>query len=243
MADSSTATGATPGPAGFFSRFIGVITAPREMFQRIVAHPSWAGMLMLTTVIVAGSAALPLTTDAGKQAALEQQIEWVEYFGEVSPQMEAEMQRSMGMAPLTTAATMLVSIPVFTVIIAGILFVVFNAALGGDASFRHLFAVLVHASVVSALGHLFTGLLNYFRGSVASATNVSVLLPMIDRSTFLGKLLATIDVFLIWWIIVLSIGLAVLYRRRTQPIAITLFAIYGVIGVLIAVIMTRLGGA
>ena len=28
-----------------------------------------------------------------------------------------------------------------------------------------------------------------------------------------------IDMFLIWYVLVLAIGLAVLYRRRTQPIA------------------------
>ena len=38
-----------------------------------------------------------------------------------------------------------------------------------------------------------------------------------------------IDIFLVWWLVVLAIGLGVLYRRRTQPIAIGLFAVYAVI--------------
>ena len=38
-----------------------------------------------------------------------------------------------------------------------------------------------------------------------------------------------IDLFIVWWVIVLAIGLGVLYRRRTQPIAITLFGVYTVI--------------
>ena len=42
--------------------------------------------------------------------------------------------------------------------------------------------------------------------------------------------------------IVLAIGLGVLYRRRTQPIAITLFVIYGIIGLIIAAVMTQFGG-
>jgi uncharacterized membrane-anchored protein len=52
-----------------------------------------------------------------------------------------------------------------------------------------------------------------------------------------------IDIFYVWYVIVLAIGLAVLYRRRTQPIAITLFAIYGVIAIVVALIKTKLGGA
>jgi len=42
--------------------------------------------------------------------------------------------------------------------------------------------------------------------------------------------------FLIWWMVSLAIGLGVLYRRRTGPIATTLLGIYAAIGVLIAVI-------
>jgi hypothetical protein len=38
---------------------------------------------------------------------------------------------------------------------------------------------------------------------------------------------------------VLAIGLAVLYKRRTQPIAITLFSIYGVIALGIALLRSR----
>jgi hypothetical protein len=38
-------------------------------------------------------------------------------------------------------------------------------------------------------------------------------------------------------------GLGVLYRRRTQPIAIALFVVYAVIAVGFAAIMSRLGGS
>jgi uncharacterized membrane protein len=43
-----------------------------------------------------------------------------------------------------------------------------------------------------------------------------------------------IDIFVVWQLIVLSIGLAVLYRRRTQPIATTLLVLYFVIAVIVA---------
>ena len=45
---------------------------------------------------------------------------------------------------------------------------------------------------------------------------------MLPEQSFIGNLLGAIDIFLIWYVVVLAIGLAVLYRRRTQPIAISL---------------------
>ena len=53
---------------GLLARFIGVITSPRDTFAAVVAHPKWFGMMALTTLIVALFTALPMTTEAGKQA-------------------------------------------------------------------------------------------------------------------------------------------------------------------------------
>ena len=44
--------------------------------------------------------------------------------------------------------------------------------------------------------------------------------------------------FLIWWILSLAIGLGVLYRKRTAPIAVTLFVVYAAIALIIAAIKT-----
>jgi hypothetical protein len=132
--------------------------------------------------------------------------------------------------------------PVMALIISGILFAVFNAAMGGEASFKQVFSIVVHAGAVSALGTVFTGPLNYFRGAVGSATNLRVLLPMVDENSFVGRLLGLADLFIIWWLIVLAIGFAVLYRRRTQPIAITLLGVYAVIALAIAAFMSGVGG-
>jgi hypothetical protein len=70
-----------------------------------------------------------------------------------------------------------------------------------------------------------------------------VLLPMVDDTSFIGRILSMIDLFIVWGVMVGAIGLAVLYKRRTQPIAITFFAIYAVIVLCVAAIMRSLGGA
>ena len=240
MANSTIAAGSTPAPMNVFARFIGVITAPKATFESVVAHPKILGMLVLTTAIVAFGAALPMMTDAGKQAALDQQVSQLESFGmQVSDEQYEGMRKGIAIAPYTTAISVAVATPIILAILAGILFAVFNAAMGGEATYKQVYAVLVHAGVISALGQLFTGPVNYFRGSTSSPTTLSALLPMLDDTSFIGKLAGMIDLFVIWWVIVLAIGLAVLYRRRTQPIAMTLFGIYALIAVSIAAFMSR----
>jgi hypothetical protein len=66
--------------------------------------------------------------------------------------------------------------------------------------------------------------------------------PFLDENSFAERMLGSIDLFLIWWIVSLAIGLGVLYRRRTAPIATTLVVIYVTIGLVIAAIKTASSG-
>jgi hypothetical protein len=243
MPTTSSGVPAEAAPTNIVSRFTGIITSPKETFRSVVAHPHWFGMLALTTVIIAICSAGPMFTEAGREAALENQVNQMKAFGmQVDEQMYDRMREGTKMAPYTTAGFILVVGPIFAVILTGILFAIFNAALGGEASFKQLFSVWSHAAVISALGQLFTAPLNLLRGAVGSATSLAVLLPMLEEGSFLARLFGMIDLFVVWWVFVLAIGLGVLYRRRTQPIAIGLFSVYAVIAVVAAAIMSRMGG-
>jgi Yip1 domain len=244
MTSTATAAGPAPAPKGFLARFIGVITAPRDTFASVVAQPKWFGMLALTTVIIAIFTALPMTTAAGRQAALDQQVTQMQSFGvTVNDQMYEQLEKGTGRMPYVTGISVLVMSPIIALVIAGILFAIFNAAMGGEASFKQVFTVLAHAGAISALSTVFSGAINYFRGSMGSVANLGALLPMLAENSFAGRLLGMVDVFLIWYIVVLAIGLAVLYRRRTQPIAISLLTVYAVIAVAVALIKNRMGSA
>jgi Yip1-like protein len=243
MANTTVQTGATPAPKSLAARFFGMITSPRATFESVVAHPRWLGMLALTTVIIIVGTTLPMTTEAGREALLDTQVRQMESFGmTVNDQMYEGMRSGIGRAPYTNAGFILVFGPIIAAMFAGILFLVFNAIMGGSATFKQVYTVVVHAGAVSALGTLFTGPLNYLRGTMTSATNLSVLLPMLTEGSFAARLAGMIDIFVIWWLIVLAMGIAVLYRRRTQPVAMSLLGVYAVLAVVVAAIMSRLGG-
>jgi len=136
-----------------------------------------------------------------------------------------------------------VTLPLVSAILSGIFLGVFNAVMGGNAKFKQVFAVVVHSGVVIAVQQFFVLPLDYFRESLSSPTNLAVFVPMLDENTFVVRALGAIDLFLIWWMVNLSIGLAVLYSRRTGPIATTMIAIYLALALVIAGVKTALAGA
>ncbi len=240
----TTDTAQAPAPANLFSRFVGVLFSPRQTFQGIVAAPRWLGMLLLIAVFMGLATFLFLSTEVGRDAVLEQQVSAMESFGmTVSDEMYAQLEGRLAFARYTGAAAQLVTLPIIYVIMAGILFAIFNAAMGGDATFKQIYTVVVHSGAISIVQQLFSLPINYVRGSMSSPTNVAAMLPMLPEKGFVTYLLGTIDIFLIWWVFVLAIGLAVLYRRRTQPVAVTLFVIYAVIGLAIAGVRSMIGGS
>ena len=80
------------------------------------------------------------------------------------------------------------------------------------------------------------------RNSLSSATNLSVFLPNLADGSFLASFLGVIDLFWIWYLVVVAIGLGAVYRRKWTGVAGGLFAVYVLIGLVIATVKVALGG-
>jgi hypothetical protein len=231
-------------PKGLLARAIGVFFSPRETYADIVARPRVFGALVVVVGIIAATQFAFLSTDIGQQAQLDQQIERMESFGfTVTDQMIEGMERQAPLTRYFAVGGITVFTPLMMAVMAGIGIVVFNALLGGEATFRQVYSIVIHSGFIGALQQLFVMPLNYARESMSSATSLAVFLPMLDDASFLGRLAGSIDFFQIWSLISLAIGLAVLYRKRTAPIAWSLLAVYAIIVLGIASVQVIRSGA
>jgi hypothetical protein len=121
-------------------------------------------------------------------------------------------------------------------IMAGLLLAVFTAVLGGGATFRQVYAVVAHSMIIGAIQQAFSFPIMYAREELTSPTKLSVFFPMLGETSFFTYFLGAIDLFYIWSMINVSIGIAVLYKRRTGPVAAVLLGIYALIAVIIAAV-------
>ena len=244
MTDTATATSQAASPMPLPARMMGVLFSPRETFANVAAYPRWFGVMAVSLGLFALATGVFLSTPVGQQASLDQQVSQMEGFGmTVSDQQYEQMKGQARYAPYIQGVAILLFAPVFTAVFAGVLFGVFSGMLGGQASFRQVFAVLAHTSVLNLVQALFVTPLNYFRGSLSSATSLGVFLPMLPEGSFLSNFLGVIDLFILWSVALTSIGLAVLYRRRTGPVFVSLVAVYAVIALAIAAVKASLGGS
>jgi hypothetical protein len=233
--------GAAP-PLSLVQRLIGVVVSPGETMARIAAAPRWIDVLVLTTVLVAAGFAVFFATDVGKAAYVDQAVSTLESFGQtVNNDLFAMLQRRANSAYLVQGLTVLFFSPLFTAAIAGIFYGVFTV-LGGEAQYRQVLAVVSHAGVISLLQQAFSLPVNYMRETMSSATNIAVFFPNLAEGSFLASMLGFVDLFWIWYLVVLAMGLAAVYRRKWTSVAGGLFVVYVLIGLAIAAVKAVLGG-
>jgi Yip1-like protein len=244
VTDTTVAAASNPGAKSLPARLAGVLFAPRATYAAVAAQPRWFGAFLAVYLVTTAAATGFMSTEVGRNAVIDQQITQSEAYGRHLNQQQLDtIERISHYYAYFTPVLQLVSLGFGSLLIAGIAFAIFNALLGGDATFKQAYAVVVHSGVVLAALSLFSTPLAYARQTLSSATNLGVFVPFLDDASFAARLLGSIDLIYVWWMVSVAIGLGVLYRRRTGPIATTLLAIYVVIGLVIAAIKTAASGA
>ena len=224
---------AGPHP-GLLSRVVGVLFSPRETFAAVAARPKWLGALGVAILIMGVAQYALLSSDVGQQLALDQQVATIETFGgTVGDEQYAQMERSMENARYISPVATIFFTPVMMLLTSGILHVMFGLVGGGNGTFKQVYAISAHAAIISSLQVVFTTIVTLAAGRPAGA-NLSVFMPTLEETSFANRFLSTIDLFYVWSTFITAVGLGVLYKRRTGPIAMVLFGIYLVIALIIA---------
>jgi hypothetical protein len=245
---TATVESTTPAPdadKGLAARAIGVILAPLPTYAAIAARPRVLGALLLILLISCGGTIALLSTEVGQQAALDQQIQQRRAFGAppLTTEQQARMERMLPYFGYIGAAYVAVSLVLISLLLSGVFFAIFNALLGGDATFKQVLATVVHSGFIFSLSSFVTLPLSYVRESLSSATNLGIFVPFLDEGSFPARFLGAVDLVVIWWMVNLAIGLGVLYKRRSGPIVAGLLITYIGIALVIAVIRTTLSGS
>lgn len=222
---------------------IGVIRRPPVTFRAVVSEPRWAGLLLLLFAVNFGVNAAFLVTPVGRQALVDQWERTALAFGEVvDDERYAEFQDLSRHGIAYAAVVQLIRGPLAALALAAILYGALGAITGEKRTFGQVMAVVVHSTVILTLRAIMAVPIQYAQESIASPTTLAQLFPVTNASSPAARLLAMIDLFVLWWLVVLGIGLAVLYERRAWPIAVSLAGVYAAVALALVAMMAILGG-
>ena len=220
-APSDTATG------GVGSWIGGVFVDPKGAFTSIAAmtampHPKdpsktkdrtrwWIPLIILAVVgvlmvvfVVLPFVSGPMQEDAIRAAVLER--------GGTEVQVQQALQQSQAfMGPFAIVGGVLQAV-VMVFLVAGIIHLLMKL-LRGKGTFRHARAVTAYSMLITALGTAIKLPLMRARETMYIETGAALFFPNLEPSDKLYRVLFSgFDIFTLWWIVVLGLGLATAYR-------------------------------
>jgi Yip1 domain len=224
-------------------RVAGVVLRPRSTLAELVHRSVWVDTWLFILIVVGVCAGVFLRTDIGRQAVIDERVRVIETFGgAVTDADYATLQARPPWWVYFISGGRLLLTPAVTLLVATACWAVARAE-GIEARFTQALAVVVHASVVLVIGQLIATPLHYVRESLTSPLNFATVLPGMDEGTLPARFFGSMDLFAVWWLALIVIGLAVLTRRGTRRYAVSAAAVYLVFAAVMAGVSAALGGS
>jgi hypothetical protein len=202
---------------------------------------TWVAVL----VIAFGPGAWFLTTPVGRQALVDERVRVIEVLGAtVDDDAYAALQAAPPISAYFTSGGRLLLAPVVPPLVAGGLWL--WARLRRDGRTVTLLAALsvaVHASVPLALQQLLALPFHVVRESLSSPFNMAALVPLFDEGSPAARFLGTVELFGLWWVILMAVGASTLSGRPARRVLGPFVAAYVGAAAVVAVAVVLLGGS
>ena len=224
---------ASTGPGSLGRRIIDTLVSPGELFSRFGPTPPWVDVLLISAVI--GTLAMLLVpTEVLMNMARET-------ISQMTPQQRAAMKPETiaNVGRITGPIAAFIGTFLTAIVIAGVLKLVFGVMMKGEATFAQYRGVAAHSALISALSALVTLPVWIMTGDMTTQLSAGLLFPELPKG-LLSTLLASLNVFYIWWLSVIAVGVSVVNRRISVVTAgAVIFGLYFAITLVVGLFAGR----
>ena len=226
MSDSVAANREQQPPSkSFLGRLIGVYLSPGETFDDIVRKPDF---LIPLIVLMAGSVAVTETLLAkiGMVRIIQRELER----RGSAPLTPEQMAGAVQIQSIIAHVAGVIALPIVLLIVAGIGLLIVNALFGAKVNFKTALAVTCYSnligilSVLMGLAVILFGDPEHFNVNAFVPSNPGFFLNPLETSKPLMALATSVDIFAIWWMVLLGIGFSAATFGKVK--ARTVFLIY-----------------
>lgn len=244
-----------------------IIFSPTRRFQSLSEKPDWVLPLILTLLLplLIGTIAVVLLPRSVLITSAEERITRTKEF--IDQQLEKGRmtadQRDAAMERIESASRselefyqnasnpslflrfLLRSIPALLwsalqIFLWTIILNLLLPLMGGVSSFARTFAVTTNSALVRIPAALFHTLLMILTGKLTATTNLALVAPNVPL--YLKGILSCIDIFTIWELILVSLGLKTLFNLQMKRTTVVVFILWLVYIILLAGLLTLSGG-
>ncbi len=209
-------------------RIIGIFFKPKKVFEYLRQKPKWILPFIIMCCVAVLSNVLV------KNFAIQEQIERVQMSDRLSDEQKDQVVKNLQESNTGAKAFIgIIMTPVFLllvlIIVSAVLLFCGNTIMGGQATFRQMLGMYAHVGLIGLPAAIVKIPIMLAQQSTHVQTSLAAVMPSEADKTLLYKLLAKLDVFTIWEVILLVIGIAVVYRftnRKAATLVLVLWAVW-----------------
>jgi len=231
-----------PEPLSKSDAIIGVISGPGDAFETISVTPKknyWVIPVIITVLIsiittffIFRDEQIMSNTMDKEKVKLEKKMEEKVKSGKMtqeqarqSLEMAGKFMDSKSYITQGIGYASAILIPFLTLFILAVVYLLALKILKAEADFTQLLNIIGLATIVSALGAVVTLILSIFTGEISTLSPALLLKSEMVGDTING-LLIKIDVFSIWFYVIIAIGFNKVFRVKPSASYITVFGIW-----------------
>ncbi len=227
-------------PMGGASKVINIFFEPRKVFESLKIKPTWLIPFLIVALLGIGFFYYTYPFIMHQQV---EKIQENEKFSEEQKEKIIEKMTEKDHPPLWQLSFAPVGGLVVLVVVAAILFFVFNVLLGGDSTYREVFSVYTYSSLIAIPAMIVQFPLIMIKEDINVQTSLALLLSANAKDTFLYSVLSGFDIFSFWQVILVSMGMGVMYKYTTKKAFTTVFVLWIIYILVKSVFSTVFGGA
>ena len=227
------------------SNVINVYIAPDKVFKAVKDFNFKKALIPLLILAVVGVisfwAIQDLATEVGYDAAVERIESSSRIADDQKEEIIAKMDEKMAGPQITGWIFSFLGNPIAVFFMALVALIVGNTFMGGSAKYGQLVNITAWAYMVAILEAIVKIPLMLSKWSLEVYTGLGVL-GIGEKGSFINSLFAGIDIFAIWRIVLIAIGMGIIYNKKTKPYIVAMLGAWFVLRLIGAGFSSFFGG-
>lgn len=208
---------------GGASKVINIFFEPKKVFESLKIKPTWLVPFIIVALLGIGFYYFAYPMIMSEQIA---KIEANERIPAEQKEVIIERMQESDHPPVWQLGISVIGVLIYFTIASAILFFAFNVLLGGDSTFRKVFSVYFYSALVGIPATIVKLPLTLVKKSADVQTSLALMLSPDVKETFLYKVFSSFDIFVIWQVILVSMGMAVIYKFTSKKSYTTVFVLW-----------------
>ncbi len=227
------------------SNIINTYLAPTKVFEAVKDFNFKKALIPLLILAVLGLISYWAIQDLADDYGYEKAVNIIENMDRLTDEQKVEqiakIEDRMDGPQISSWISSGLGMPITVFFMALLALIVGNTFMGGSAKYGQLVNVTAWAYMISILENIVKIPLMLSKWSLEVYTGLGVL-GIGDKGSFINSLFAGIDIFAIWRIVLIAIGMGIIYNKKTKPYIVAMLIAWFVLRLISAGFSSFFGG-